>query len=57
MATATPASESTATTGRRKTAVARVHIVTGTGKIRVNGRSFDDYFPTVSQQNTVLKPF
>jgi small subunit ribosomal protein S9 len=47
----------TATTGRRKTAVARIHIAPGTGKIRVNGRSFDEYFPTVSQQNTVLKPF
>jgi small subunit ribosomal protein S9 len=51
------ATEKTATTGRRKTAVARVHITSGTGKIRVNGRSFDDYFPTVSQQNTILKPF
>ena len=48
---------STATTGRRKTAVARIQISTGTGKIRVNGRAFDEYFPTVSQQNTVLKPF
>jgi len=47
----------TATTGRRKTAVARIQIAPGTGKIRVNGRSFDEYFPTVSQQNTVLKPF
>jgi small subunit ribosomal protein S9 len=52
MATAT-----SATTGRRKTAVARIQIASGTGKIRVNGRSFDEYFPTVSQQNTVLKPF
>jgi small subunit ribosomal protein S9 len=47
----------TATTGRRKTAVARIKLVPGTGKIRVNGRNFDEYFPTVSQQNTVLKPF
>ena len=54
---ATAATAATATTGRRKTAVARIQIVSGTGKIRVNGRSFDDYFPTVSQQNTVLKPF
>lgn len=55
--TATKSKESTGTTGRRKTAVARISIVTGTGKIRVNGRNFDDYFPTISQQNTVLKPF
>jgi len=54
MAISSPAS--TATTGRRKTAVARIHLAPGTGKIRVNGRDFDDYFPTVSQQNTVLKP-
>ena len=51
------ATVTTATTGRRKTAVARIQLVPGTGKIRVNGRSFDEYFPTVSQQNTVLKPF
>ena len=31
-------------TGRRKTAVARVRLATGTGKITVNGRSFDNYF-------------
>jgi len=47
----------TATTGRRKTAVARIKIVTGTGKIRVNGKNFEEYFTTVSMQNTVLKPF
>ena len=51
------ATAKTATTGRRKTAVARIQIVTGTGKIRVNGRNFEDYFTTVSMQNTVLKPF
>ena len=54
---ATASTAKTATTGRRKTAVARIQIAPGTGKIRVNGRSFDEYFPTVSQQNTVLKPF
>ncbi len=31
-------------TGRRKTAIARVRLATGTGKITVNGRSFDNYF-------------
>jgi len=50
------ATDTTATTGRRKTAVARIQISPGTGKIRVNGRNFDDYFTTVSMQNTVLKP-
>ncbi len=33
-------------TGRRKTAVARVRLSSGTGKITVNGRAFENYFPT-----------
>ena len=37
-------------TGRRKTAVARVYLRPGTGKITINRRQFDDYFP-----NRVLK--
>lgn len=32
-------------TGRRKTAIARVRLSSGTGKILVNGRAFDQYFP------------
>ena len=43
-------------TGRRKTAVARIRMTTGTGKIEVNGKSFEDYFPTTGLQNTVLEP-
>jgi small subunit ribosomal protein S9 len=43
-------------TGRRKTSVARIRMTPGSGKIDVNGRSFEDYFPTVSLQNTVLQP-
>ena len=43
--------------GRRKTAVARVRITPGTGKIVVNGRSFEDYFKTQALQNTVLSAF
>ncbi len=37
-------------TGRRKTSVARVYLRPGNGKIVVNRRDFDDYFP-----NRVLK--
>jgi len=37
-------------TGRRKTSVARVYLRAGNGKIVVNRRDFDDYFP-----NRVLK--
>ncbi len=43
-------------TGRRKTAVARVRLTAGTGKIEINGRPFEEYFPTVGLQNTVLAP-
>ncbi len=32
------------TTGRRKTATARIRLVTGTGKLVANGREFDRYF-------------
>jgi len=44
-------------TGRRKTAVATIRLIDGSGKIRINGREFADYFTTVSMQNKVLKPF
>ena len=43
-------------TGRRKTSVARIRMTAGTGKIDINGKSFEDYFPTVPLQNTVLQP-
>ncbi|XOV71434.1 MAG: 30S ribosomal protein S9 [Verrucomicrobiota bacterium] len=43
-------------TGRRKTSVARVRLATGTGKVTVNGRSFEDYFPMEIQRNDVLLP-
>lgn len=43
--------------GRRKTAVARVFLRPGEGKIIINNRSFEDYFPLLTLQTTVLKPF
>jgi len=43
-------------TGRRKTSVARIRMVAGNGKIDVNGRSFEDYFPTSALQSAVLQP-
>ena len=43
-------------TGRRKTSVARIRMTPGSGKIDVNGRSFEDYFPTAPLQNAVLQP-
>ena len=42
-------------TGRRKTSVARVRMTAGSGKIDINGRSFEEYFPTAPLQNTVLQ--
>ena len=43
-------------TGRRKTSVARIRMTAGSGKIDINGRSFEDYFPSVPLQNIVLQP-
>ena len=43
-------------TGRRKTSVARIRMVPGNGKIDINGRGFEDYFPTSALQSTVLQP-
>jgi small subunit ribosomal protein S9 len=43
-------------TGRRKTAVARVRLATGSGKITVNRRSFENYFPLETQRAVVIQP-
>src|SRR5947208_16987423 len=43
-------------TGRRKTSVARIRMTPGSGKIDINGRGFEDYFPTVPLQDVVLQP-
>src|SRR5512139_3665472 len=43
-------------TGRRKTAIARVRLATGTGKILVNGRPFENYFPIESQRMLAAQP-
>ena len=41
-------------TGRRKKAIARVRIRSGSGKITINGREMREYFRIVGQQQTVL---
>ena len=51
-----PETEEFVATGRRKTSVARIRMTPGNGKIDINGKSFEDYFPTVPLQNTVLQP-
>jgi small subunit ribosomal protein S9 len=43
--------------GRRKQAIARVRIVPGTGVIKVNGRSLEDYFPNKLHQQLITDPF
>jgi len=42
-------------TGRRKTAVARVRIAPGAGKITINGRALENYFLTESQRILALQ--
>jgi len=44
-------------TGRRKTSVARVRLAAGSGKITVNGRAFDNYFPMDTLRMVVQQPF
>ena len=44
-------------TGRRKTAVARVRLVPGTGKITVNGRDAVDYFGREGLVDYAKAPF
>ncbi|MSU62317.1 MAG: 30S ribosomal protein S9 [Pedosphaera sp.] len=43
-------------TGRRKTAVARVRMASGTGKITVNGRALENYFLVDAQRGVVVQP-
>jgi small subunit ribosomal protein S9 len=43
-------------TGRRKTAVARVRLASGNGKITVNGRAFDHYFVLETQRAQAAQP-
>lgn len=38
------------TSGRRKTAVARIYMVEGNGAITVNGKDYKEYFPTLPLQ-------
>ena len=42
--------------GRRKTAVASVWLRKGNGKVIVNHKEIEQYFPTEEQRNTLLAP-
>jgi small subunit ribosomal protein S9 len=43
-------------TGRRKTSVARVRLIEGTGKITINGRELNDYFTEDKDRAAVTGP-
>jgi small subunit ribosomal protein S9 len=43
-------------TGRRKTSVARVFLRPGTGKVTVNGRTLENYFPNAVLRMVVHQP-
>ena len=45
------------TIGRRKTAVARIYVKEGQGKITVNDRDYKEYFPTPILQFKFVEPF
>ena len=42
--------------GRRKASVARVYVSNGTGKIKVNGREYKEYFPQAHISAHVIAP-
>jgi len=44
-------------TGRRKTAVARVWVSAGSGKIMINREEMEGYIPVYSWQQELFKPF
>ena len=48
--------EVTNATGRRKTAIARVYLKKGQGKITINKKDLKEYFPTAILQATVQQP-
>jgi ribosomal protein S9 len=43
-------------TGRRKTAVASINVVSGKGSVQINGRDIEDYFTTGNMRTIALKP-
>ncbi|MGZ8938756.1 MAG: 30S ribosomal protein S9 [Limisphaerales bacterium] len=43
-------------TGRRKTAIARVRLASGSGKITVNGRALENYFLVDTQRMHMMQP-
>ncbi|MFC5065369.1 30S ribosomal protein S9 [Actinomycetospora atypica] len=44
------------TVGRRKKAVVRIRLVPGNGKLTMNGKAFDEYFPNKVHQQLIREP-
>ena len=51
-----PATKAHLGTGRRMTAVARVRLASGSGKIVINGRAFENYFPVEALRVVASQP-
>ncbi len=43
-------------TGKRKTSIARVFVTPGSGRILVNGRDFEEYFPMLALRAAAVQP-
>ena len=44
------------TVGRRKESVVRVRLREGSGRVILNGRQLEDYFPTMATRMRVMEP-
>ena len=43
--------------GRRKTSISRVYLRPGTGKVVINKRAIEDYFPLEIRRRQIMRPF
>ncbi len=43
--------------GRRKSAIARIYLSEGTGKVTINNKDYKEHFPTGTLQYIVMQPF
>jgi len=43
-------------TGKRKTAVARIRLIPGSGVVTVNARALEDYFPRETSRMRIMEP-
>ena len=49
--------ESIHVVGRRKTSIARVFLIQGKGDIKINGKDYKDYFPSLQYQWAIEEAF